>query len=580
MTISFRLAICIAFAAALALRSSAANPELPGINTKDGVGQLEVGGKPFLIFGGELGNSSVGTAAQADTVLPKLAATRVNTVLVPVAWEQIEPRENEFDFSILDHWIDVARQEHLRLVILWFGSWKNAFSNYTPEWVKADTRRFPRARSPEGLPLEILSTFGEETRTCDARAFAALSRHLRERDRDEQTVLFIQVENEVGILGSGRDYSDAATRAFALPVPVDLKRKLESRRIQLSQELARHFNGEGKTWREVFGEAASEVFTAYQYASFMNAVAEAGKKEYPLLMYTNAQLPSPFERPGEYPSGGPHPYYLDIYRAAAPALDFYSPDIYWPNFEYWVERYTHAGNPAFIPEARAEASPFNAFWAYGEARAFGFSPFGIDSIAMATGSSAPRPSIGDVYRALEQLSELILRAQRRNESRGLVLHVSSPRGTQTVSSGGYLFQATLSRSWPARNLLTDDGAMIILESKPNEFFIAGSGLTVTFTRDPDVDTQVAGISRVEQVSKTKGEWMVDRLLNGDQTNQGRQLSMAAHEVQIFRVRLYSYPRAASDRSSRGRSGATAIAFRPASRLSRHPAPSRSGLQWQ
>jgi beta-galactosidase GanA len=274
----------------------------------------------------------------------------------------------------------------------------------------------------------------------------------------------------------------------------------------------------------------------------MNTVAAGGKKEYPLLMYANAQLPSPFERSGEYPSGGPHPYYQDVYRAAASDLDFYSPDIYWPNFEYWVERYTKVGNPAFIPEARAEASPFNALWAYGEARAFGFSPFGIESVAAMTGAAAPKPSIAEVYGVLDKLSDLILEAQRRKESRGLALHVSSPRATQTVSLGGYLFQATLSRSWPARNLLTDDGAMIVLQSKPNEFFIAGSGLTVTFTRDPDTDNQVAGIGRVEQVTKSNSNWVVERLLNGDQTNQGRQLSMSAHDVQTFRVRLYSYPR--------------------------------------
>ncbi len=516
--------------------------DLPRISTANGVPQLEVGGKPFLVLGGELGNSSAGTAAQADTILPSVAALHVNTVLMPVAWEQIEAQENRFDFSILDHWIDIARQQHLRLVILWFGSWKNAFSNYTPEWVKADTHRFPRAISADGQPLEILSTFGQETLRCDARAFSNLMRHVREKDGREQTVLFVQVENEVGILGAGRDFSGPANRAFSSAVPAELKRKLESRRCQLSPELAEHFNSSGDSWRETFGEAASEVFTAWQYATFMNAVAEAGKKEYPLLMYANAQLPSPFERAGEYPSGGPHPYYQHVYRAAAPALDFYAPDIYWPNFEYWVGRYTRLGNPAFIPEARAEASPFNAFWAYGEARAFGFSPFGIDSMARASGASAPNPSIRDVYGALDKLSGLILQAQRKGESRGLALHVSSPRATQTVALGGYLFQATLSRSWPSRNLLTDDGAMMVLQSKPNEFFIVGSGLTVTFARDSDVDNQIAGIGRVEQVSKVNGDWVVERLLNGDQTNQGRQLSMAPHEIQVFRVRLYSYAR--------------------------------------
>src|SRR5437764_7959992 len=144
------------------------------IRMENGTGQLIVKGQPFLILGGELGNSSAGTAAQADVIIPKLAALHVNTILIPVAWEQIEPGEGSFDFSILDHWIETARGRNLHLVLLWFGSWKNAFSNYAPAWVKADAKRFPRAESAEGKPLEILSTLSRETRAADARAFAAL----------------------------------------------------------------------------------------------------------------------------------------------------------------------------------------------------------------------------------------------------------------------------------------------------------------------------------------------------------------------------------------------------------------------
>lgn len=155
-------------------------------------GQLLVQGKPFLILGGELGNSSAGTAAQADSILPAMAHLHLNTVLMPVAWEQVEPKEGAYDFSILDHWIDVARQQNLHLALLWFGSWKNAFSEYAPDWVKADTKRFPRALAADGAPLEILSTFGAETNRCDSRALAALMEHVREKDQDRQTVLMVR----------------------------------------------------------------------------------------------------------------------------------------------------------------------------------------------------------------------------------------------------------------------------------------------------------------------------------------------------------------------------------------------------
>lgn len=366
--------------------------ELPHIKMENGTGQLIVNSRPFLILGGELGNSSAGTAAQADLIISKLAVMHVNAVLMPVAWEQIEPKEGSFDFSILDHWIETARAQNMHLVLLWFGGWKNAFSNYAPSWVKSDPKRFRRAESADGRPLEILSTLSPENRRCDGRAFAALMRHVRERESDQQTVLMVQVENEAGYLGPGRDRSPEANRVFRGPVPELLIRALTAKRLQLSPELAAHFNEYGHTWSEVFGEAADEVFMAWNYATYIEAVAHAGKSEYALPMYVNAQLPAPQERAGEYPSGGPHPYYLEVWRAASPSIDFYSPDIYWPNFEYWVQRYEIPGNPIFIPEARIESALYNALYAYGQARAFGFSPFAIDGLMLPAKDDAPKPS--------------------------------------------------------------------------------------------------------------------------------------------------------------------------------------------
>jgi beta-galactosidase GanA len=513
--------------------------ELPHIKMENGTGQLIVNGQAYLILGGELGNSSAGTQAQADLIVPKLARMHVNTILMPVAWEQVEPKEGSFDFAILDHWIETARKHDMRLVLLWFGSWKNAFSNYAPAWVKSDPKRFPRAQSADGRPLEILSTLAEETRRCDSRAFAALMRHLRERDSQQHTVVMVQVENEVGYLGPGRDRSPEANRLFQGSVPDALMRSLVARRLQLTPELGAHFNEHGKSWSEVFGDAANEVFMAWNYGSFIEAVTRAGKNEYPLPMYVNAQLPAPQERAGEYPSGGPHPYYLEVWRAAAPSIDFYSPDIYWPNFEYWVQRYQIPGNPIFIPEARLESAPYNALYAYGQGRAFGFSPFAIESLALPEKDSDPKPEIMQLYEQLESIRDLLPAAQAAGMTRGLVLHATSPRPTQTVALGGYLFEATLSRSWPARTVIADDGAMLILQASPDEFYIVGSGLTVSFARDPDADTKIAGIASVEQVSRASGQWVTERRLNGDQTNQGRQLLLDPHRPHVFRVRLYA-----------------------------------------
>ena len=513
---------------------------LPHLRFAHGTAQLIVHGRPFLIRGGELENSTAGTAAAANTVLPALARRQFNTVLMPVVWDEIEPVEGRFDFSVLDHWMTVARRTHLHLVLLWFGSWKNAFSSYAPRWVLDDPRRFPRALSASGAPLPILSVFGRRTERADAAAFAALMHHVALLDTRRQTVLMVQVENEVGYLGvGGRDRSARADRLFAGPVPARLLRALRARR-RLPWRLAAHFDPAGHSWTGVFGPRADQAFMAWYYARYVNAVARAGRRQDPLPMYMNAQLPAPHQRAGAYPSGGPSPRCQPIYRAGASAITFYAPDIYWPDFAHWVQRYRRAGNPVFVPESRLGPAADNALYVFGQARGFGFSAFGVDSPLLPPDRAEARLSA--VYRALGGLGSILGAAQQRDLVRALVLRRTSPSPTQTVALGGYLFTARLARNWFTHRTLERTGAMLVLQRRPNVFDVLGRGLEITVRRDPDVDDRIAGIAGIAQLRRHAGRWIVARRLNGDQTNQGRNLLLSPQTFRLYRIRLYTIPR--------------------------------------
>jgi hypothetical protein len=371
-----------------------------------------------------------------------------------------------------------------------------------------------------------------------------LMRHVRTIDSGQRTILMVQVENEVGYLGlGGRDRSPEANRLFAGPVPGRLIAALRQQTARLPRRLADELAPGGTDWARAFGDSADEAFMAWYYARFIDQVAQAGKREYALPMYMNAQLPAPHERAGEYPSGGPYPLTQPIYRAAAPAIDFYAPDIYWPDFERWVERYREQGNPVFGPESRLDLASYDALYALGQARGMGFSAFGVDGAP--AGAPADTARLADVYGILTELGERFIRAQQAGRTRALVLHLTSPRPFQTVALDGYLFRATLAGSWVTHKPLTADGAMLIMQSAQGEFYILGSGLTVSFLRDPDavpgVDDSVAGIAGIARLAWKGGGWTVAQQMNGDQSDQGRELLLDAHTVHLYRVRLYSYP---------------------------------------
>lgn len=320
--------------------------------------QLRVGGEPFFILGGELGNSAATCDADIEAIFPKLAEMKLNTVLVPAYWELIEPEEGVFDFSLTDKVLAEARRNGLKVVFLWFGAWKNSMSCYAPAWFKADTARFPRARTAAGKPLEIASAFSPAVLEADRKAFVRWLKHVDAADTDN-TVLMVQIENEIGMLEDARDHSGLAEAEYAKGVPAALMSHLAKNKKTLHPALLEKWKKSGMkksgTWAEVFGDDryTDEYFMAWNYARYVEQLAREARAISSRPLFVNAALSSRGRRPGEYPSAGPLAHLKDIWHAAAPSLDFLSPDIYDSGFAGWVAQYALPDNTLFIPGVEA-----------------------------------------------------------------------------------------------------------------------------------------------------------------------------------------------------------------------------------
>ena len=338
---------------------------VPHLESRNGRHALIVDGAPFLMLAGQVNNSS-NYAVALPQVWPVLDRIHANTVEIPVAWQQIEPREGQFDFAFVQTLLDQARAHDKRVVLLWFGTWKNTSPGYTPDWVKLDNRRFPRMKDKTGKDHYVLSPMARATMEADRRAFVALMTYLRDHD-PQNTVIMVQPENEVGSYRNPRDYSAAANAEFAKPIPAALARTL----------------GKSGTWTQAFGAQADRAFNTWYTARFVDAIAAAGKAVKPLPMYVNAALagPSNVPDPTGVASGGPQQDVLDIWKAAAPAIDFAAPDLYdkaSKNVELYLDAYRRPDNALMVPEIGNARTFARYFYAAIGRGAIGFSPFGMD----------------------------------------------------------------------------------------------------------------------------------------------------------------------------------------------------------
>ena len=563
----------------------------PHLQKQGAATQLVVDGKPYLAFAGELTGDAATSLPMMEPIWPKIVSGNLNTVLVAMSWAQFEPEEGKFNYVQLDGVIAKARENNLHLIFLWFGSWKNGTSSYAPYWVKKDYVRFPRIQIGEGRtvsisgPIELLSTLGDATRDADAAAFAAFMRHVKEVDGVQHTVLMMQVENEVGVLRDSRDRSPAANRAFAGQVPAELMSYLQSHKDALIPEFrevwaANGFKASG-TWEEVFGPgkpanieipiqtqsppmsadeheiswrrlhwASDEIFMAWNYARFVEKVAQAGKAAYDIPMYVNAWLQQPNHAwPGTYPCGGPLPQVHDIWRAGAPDVDILAPDLYLPYFDEVCERFSRNGNPLFIPETGTNAS--NVIMAVGKYNAIGFSPFGVDG-------GRPMPAdLGAAYQMLSQMSPMILAHQGTGTMTAVRMVQGEPpkqvslgnytltfrytgriRGLPPQERGGVVAPSYGPATPSGEPLPPLEAGAVLISTGPDEYYFGGGGMRVDFAPTTPGPSNV-GLGDVQEGRFVDGKWEVTRQLAGDDDAQGEILVL--HPGTILRVTLYRYP---------------------------------------
>ncbi len=525
---------------------------IPHLEKRGEATQLIVDGKPFIVLGGELHNSSSSSLHYLQPLWEPVKKMNLNTVLAAVSWELIEPQEGKFDFALVDGMLTGARQHNLKLILLWFGSWKNGLSHYAPEWVKKDSKRFPRIVLQNGRSTETISTLSSEATKADAKAFAALMHHLKEADAKDRTVIMMQVENEVGVLGDTRDHSTMANAAFAKPVPAELVQGLQKNKLELQPALKKVWEDAGAktsgSWTDVFGanHSAEEAFMAWQYAKYINAVAEAGKKEYNIPMFINAWIVQPEDKvPGDYPSGGPQAHVHDIWRIAAPSLDIKAPDIYLPDFKTITAQYKHSWNPLFVPESFSGLNgAANAFYAVGKMNGIGYSPFGIDNKV----EDPAQTPVAKVYKILADLTPEILAAQASGSITAVSLQM--PDSVQTIDLGGYKLHVALRKSWSGVTQASK-GYGLIIHSGSDAFTIAGSNLDVTFT-PASPGPRIAGLSSVWEGTYEAGVWKPGRLLNGDNVMMAYRMADEAaanrsgtgarlvEEPAILKVKLYRF----------------------------------------
>ena len=503
------------------------NP-LPHFVTQDGRHALIVEGKPFLILGAQCHNSSAWPAL-LPKVWPAIEFLHANTLEIPVYWEQFEPDPGRYDTSIIDTIIQQARERDVRLVLLWFGTWKNGSSHYLPLWLKNQPEKCPRIIGKNGRRVDSPSPHSAAALDADRRAFSALLRYLKAND-PLHTVIMIQVENEPGAWNTIRDYSPEAQKLFNAAVPAGLLKAMGPNAPA------------GGAWPEVFGANADEYFHAWSVARFIDQVAAAGKAEYPLPMYVNVALRDPLTPgpAGTYESGGATDNVLWIWKAAAPSIDLLAPDIYQPDSARYLKvlgLYSRPDNALFVPETMGSQEQARMCFAALGHGAIGWSPFGLDySIAAQQPLGAPRlteASLAPIALNYQILRPIMREVARLNFEGKLQTVVEQPGElTQTMDFGNWQAVVTfgVARNGAARGNQEPIGRALVAKIGENQFLVTGAFCRVDFK---SASGGQRDFLRVEEGGYEQGVFRPVRIWNGDETDWGLDFRSAPQSLHVL-----------------------------------------------
>jgi hypothetical protein len=512
---------------------------------------FKVNGKPFFPVGGQSSSSSAYNDTESIPAFEAVKLLHGNTLLTDVYWEVIEPEEGKFDFSSIDRLIANARRYGVKLILLWFATWKNGNMDYAPAWVKSNSKRFKRVLAADGSDLWVLSSYCKANLEADKKAFAALCKYLKARDGAEQTVIGLQVENEVGITGDDRDYSAEAEAVFENPVPAKLLNAIKTAGKGSVYDIwKREGTKKSGTWPEVFGTAAGEFVSAWSIANYVDSVAAAGQIYYDIPMYINAAVSIvngwreavPDEIPG---NGMPVPKVLDIYKWFTPHIALVAPDIKHVDYRTYEELcavYARDDNPLFMPETPPLLYVFQAIAKY---NLLGFHRMGgLEAIAAKDGTVNPESKIGvDTVRCIASVIPLLLKYQGTGKIHAVIqeefmsqqwLNLDGYLGRIQFGTGRKTTGGTDWRHMPGESafmwqLDANRGRGLVIQTGRHEFYLAGANyrlfLRPKFAKGVKLSTAYNDVHgrplRVDEGHfDEKGKFIADRRRNGDNVSNG------------------------------------------------------------